>query len=490
MRAPDASILPRLVRERLAWLAEEPVWLVGGAVRDYFLERGTLDLDFAVAGEARRLARRVADRLGARYYDLDPERDTGRVVLLDDRRRYLDFASLRAPTLEKDLRARDFTINAMAVPLGEPGCLIDPTHGLQDLKDRRLRACSPSAVADDPVRALRAVRFAADLRLQIEPGTLRQVRGAASLLAEVSAERLRDEWFRVLGLPRPAEPLRVLQHLGLLAPVCPELPPLVGLPLPPPHAFDAWNHTLAVVEHLARLFSVLGPEHDPEGAAELVLAQVTLRLGRFRQPLTRHLESELSAGRTVRQLLLFAALYHKAGLPEGHSAVAERSAALVRQRARALRLSNEEAERLETVVRYQARPLAAEPALSARWVHRYFRETGSAGVDLALFSLAEFLGTYVPPVNQDAWELRVEATRRLLGAYFEAYDQIVSPPPLVRGDDLMASLGLAPGPTIGQLLDLIAEAQAAGEVFTAEQALDLARRALARGNGREGGEAD
>lgn len=497
--------LPRPVAELLDQLRQStPAWLVGGAVRDAFLDRETLDLDFVVDGDALGLARRVADGLGGSFYPLDPVRGTGRVILIeaDGRRRTLDFSRLRGPDINADLMARDFSLNAMAVALDAPDHLVDPAGGLRDLKHRSLRACGPHAVSDDPVRALRAVRLAADMDLRLEPATRRQVVAAAGMLASLSPERVRDELLRLLDLPRPVRPLRALEALGLLDRVFPELAGLKGLEQPPPHALDVWGHTLAVVDRLGDLLTVLGDEHDAEAASDLILGEAVFRLGRFRRGLNARLETSLSQGRRVRQLLFFSALYHDVGKAStvtteagrirfiGHEAV---SASLAVQRATALRLSGDEIECIRRTVLHHLRPALLEEAVpvSPRAVYRFFRDAGDAGVDVVLVSLADFLGTHALPAPQQAWKTRLDVARILLESRFEGPPERLAPIPLVRGGELAESLGIPPGPEIGRLLEQIREAQAAGEVRTSEEAIELARRLRtnheAAGGTNEGG---
>ena len=157
----------------------QPAYLVGGAVRDRILGRDYHDLDFVMEGETQGLARRVADALGGAFYVLDYERDTSRVVLNrpGESRLLLDFASLRGADLVTDLRARDFSINAMAMQLGSEESLIDPCGGLEDLRQKRVRACGPTSLSDDPVRILRGIRLAVGLGYRIEPETLESAAG-------------------------------------------------------------------------------------------------------------------------------------------------------------------------------------------------------------------------------------------------------------------------------------------------------------------------
>ena len=158
-----------LIRKVAAYATDnQPVYLVGGSVRDRILGRDCHDLDFVLPGETRRLAKQVADDLHAAFYVLDEERDTTRVVMIEgEERMVLDFASLRAETLDGDLRARDFSMNAIAEDIRRPGVLIDPCGGLQDLKERRIRACSQNSLSHDPARVLRLARMAMGFGFQI-----------------------------------------------------------------------------------------------------------------------------------------------------------------------------------------------------------------------------------------------------------------------------------------------------------------------------------
>ncbi len=485
----NRPLLPPLVAEVLAHLPDAPrLWLVGGAVRDQILGRPILDLDFAVDGEARRLARRVAGHLSAAYYELDAERDTGRVLLPASRGgQSLDFARLRGGSIEADLAARDFSIDAMAISPDAPEVVLDPTGGLQDLRDRRLRLAGPTAIEADPLRALRAVRLATELNLTIDPQMLEHIRGAGSGLSRVSPERIRDEWMRVLKAERPGRPLRVLDHLGLLGVACPEIEPLRGLAQPSPHAFDGLTHTLAVLDRLADLLAVLGPDSDEHRPADLTLGEASLRLGRFRDGLEGYLRHELAPGRSRRQLLFMAALLHDVGKPFtgqrgpggrtrfiGHEA---HGAQLAADRGRALRLSNDEIEFLVSAVEHHMRPemLQSASSVTRRAAYRFFQDAGPAGIGIVLLSLADLLGKYAASPPQAEWAGRVAVARGLLLAFFEEHAQIIEPPKLISGEEVMQALGLQPGPIVGRLLEALREAQAEGGVGTRDEALAFVR---------------
>lgn len=475
-----------------ARLRATPVYLVGGAVRDFFLRSPSHDLDFTMPRQAVRAARRVADALDAGFFLLDPERGTARVVLESEggHHTFLDFARFRAPTLEADLRDRDLTINALAVDIRHPNRLHDPLHGLQDLRNKVLRACHARAFQDDPVRVLRTVRLATRLRFRILPETQRAMREAAPLLNRISAERCRDELFHLLEGPRPSAAIRALDVLGALPHVLPELPALQGVTQSPPHVHDVWDHTLATLDRLDQVLHVLAPEYDEEAGAELSLGLISLRLGRYRQQIAAHMQAALHPYRPHRALLRFAALYHDVGKPQTRSVdVSGRirffhhdsiGAQMVAHRARALRLSNEEIQRLKTIIQHHLRPhhLAKQPPPSRRAVYRFFRDTSAAGVDVCLLALADELAIAEHTLHPDTWERYVQTVRTLLEAWWEHPEEQVTPPPLVSGRDLIHHLGLEPGPQLGALLEAIREAQALGTVRTREQALAFARQYL------------
>jgi hypothetical protein len=191
-------------------LAGEDAWIVGGAVRDELLGRDVLDLDI-VFGEPERAARAYAKRTGGAVFPLSAEHGGWRVALDDGRT--TDFTPLRGGSIEADLATRDFTINAIAIPLegGEP---IDPLGGRDDLGRRILRAVSPGVFEADPLRLLRAVRLEEELCLGLDPETERLVREHAPLAGRPAGERILDELLR-LG-PGGYERLAAL---GLLEPL-------------------------------------------------------------------------------------------------------------------------------------------------------------------------------------------------------------------------------------------------------------------------------
>jgi tRNA nucleotidyltransferase/poly(A) polymerase len=485
---------PLLKAVRAALPADQPLYLVGGAVRDALLGVATHDLDFAVPAGALKLARELANKLPGAFFPLDEQNDTARIVLRnpDGTRDSLDFAGFRGPDLESDLRGRDFTVNALAIDLrtGQP---IDVLGGLQDLRAKRLRACSETSFSDDPVRILRAVRQAAAFGFTIQPETRSLMKAAVPLLEKVSPERQRDELFKMLAGPKPDASIRALELLGVLPVLLPELPALKGVDQPTPHVHDVWTHTLAVLRHLEGLLSVLAPEYDEEKAnADLLNGLLVLRLGRYRQQISAQLGATLNLDRSARALLFFAALYHDVSKPQAKSADEngrirflghdEQGANVALRRGMALHLSNDELDRLKLTVRHHmrihfhtSRKAGEGKDPSRKAIYRFFRDTGPAGVDLILLALADLRATYDHQLTQENWAACLDVCRTFLEAWYEKPEEIIAPPQLVNGDDLIKELNMKPGREIGQLLEIIKEEQVTTHISTREEALAFAR---------------
>lgn len=474
--------------------ANPPIYLVGGAVRNKLTDRDYPDLDFALPGKAIPTARKAADELDGAFYILDKERDFGRAIIpdADGELLTLDFSPFQGRTLDDDLKSRDFTINAIAVDINHLSELLDPLGGASDLYTKKLRVCSPDSISKDPIRILRGIRFSLSWDLRIEPDTKEHMRAAVDLLPLISAERIRDELFNLLDCPKPAVAIRILDHFDALKYLLPELVMLQGLQQSPPHTYDVWDHTLEAVAQLNKIIEALKPNFNLESSASLHMGVISHRLGRYREQLTAHLKTQLVRSRTLKALILFSALYHDIGKPatkeidrDGNITFRrheETGSELVGKRGQNLQLSNTELKRMGTIITNHMRPLwlANTGKLpSRRATFRFFRDTGPAGVDICLLSLADTLATYGPTLPPDTWTHQVEVIRTLLEGWWEKKEEIITPPPVLNGNDLINELGLKPGPKIGQILRSIQEAQATGNVLNRRQALEFAEQLLA-----------
>lgn len=488
--------LPVTAREAVAFVRVHGpgAHLVGGVVRDWLLGRATHDLDLVIPRDALRLARALADHLDASFYPVDSDRDVGRVVVRREcETLVIDIAAYRGDTLEADLLGRDFSVNALAVPVDRlaAGAVVDVADGVRDLAQRLVRAVSEQAFEDDPARLIRAVRLAGELSFRIAARTKEQIRRQAGRLALVSGERAHDELCRILALPEAAPSLRLMDSLRLLSVLLPELDPLRGLSQPPPHAYDVFEHSFKSAEALDRLIELTGRRFAGGRALEGWACPLS-GLREVAPPLSAYLGETLAAGETRLALTRVAALLHDIGKQGTRSEVGggarfpdhpELGARMTGQALSRLRFSRAGVEAVCTVVRRHMwlLPLARAPAISRRAVYRYFRAMGEDGPAGVLVFLADWLATSEEPYA--GWGSAADVSVRLLRAYF-LEQEVVAPPPVVSGGELMAELGVKEGPAVGRLLEAVREAQAAGRVASREDALALARRLLAGAGGR------
>ena len=468
--------LPAPARAVLAALAAaldpaREAWLVGGAVRDVLRGRPVAELDVAVPAGAIALARVLADRLDAPFVLLDEARGAARVMAACP----LDVTDWRAPDLAGDLRARDFTVNALAVglrPLLRDGRapVEDVTGGLADLAARAVRLCAPRALDDDPVRVLRAVGLGLDAGWRVDPAVAEAARRAGPRLGDVAAERVRAALAGILGSAAAGRGLRLLDAWGVTDVLLPEGAAMRATAQPAPHHFDVWEHSLRAVE----------------AADELVGAPE--RLAPWGSELAAHLAEPVGDGLARDGLLRLAAWLHDIAKPEtrtetdgqvrfiGHDVVGAERAAAVAAR---LRLSGRVTAILERLVRQHLRcmHLGQAGVITARARHRFFRDLGEDARDLLLLSLADAAAVSGASPLALWTGSGAEVVRELMRGLPEA-EAAAQAPPLLRGEDVMAAFGLAPGPEVGRLLAAAREAQAVGLVADRAAALGYLGRVV------------
>ncbi len=469
----------------LTRLLPGPAWLVGGTPRDLLLDAPLRDLDLAVA-DAEAAARAVADGLAGHLVTLDAGRHIYRVALDGAAVRYVDIAQLRGD-LDADLRERDFTLDAMAAPLQPPFdalSLVDPLGGARDAGARLLRAASTRIFQDDPLRLLRAVRLAVEFDLSIEQDTEALARENAALAARPSPDRQRDEIARIFASERAAAGVRLLDRLGLLDPVLPEVATGRGVEQPKEHHYPVLEHN---VETVRALDVFLSPRPLADAGDEALRLMLWTALPAAERVQT-NLAEELVEGRSRRTLLKLAGLLHDIAKPQtkapdpsgrirffGHPELGARmTAALLRR----LRFAEREVAYVCLLVDEHLRPLQlAAPGQSPtpRALFRFFRDLAEAAEGVLLLSLADHVAARGPELEMKEWQWHLGYTGYLLHERY-TNQTVVRPVRLLTGDDLMAALGIGPGPEVGRLLAALEEAQAAGEVSDRSQALAFVRR--------------
>jgi len=466
------------------------VFLVGGFLRDYLIKRPCFDLDFAVERNGIKIAKQFAKEIKGAFVLLDEERGCARVVrqiskadLARSRHTMktdggpkkdivtFDFADFRAKTLKDDLSHRDFTINTLTVDIKDlnsrteiSDVLLDYKRACKDIKEKRIKMTSVKSFKEDPLRVLRAFSLRATLGFKVEQKTLTQIKKDRSLLRDVSYERIREEFFKVLSSDRASQVLKEMDKAGILKIIMPQIEVMHNVKQGTYHHLDVWPHSLETVVQLEKIFKRFEKDSN----------------------ICEYLNEELAGTHRRSALIKLAALLHDIGKPDskrkeqkrtifhGHERIGR---GISRSIAKMMKLSTKERHALEDMVLWHLRPgyLSNFKRASDRAVFRFFRDAKDEAVSIVLLSLADQKSTRGPLTTERDQRHHEKVCMNLLKRYFDKKAE----KPFVRiisGDDLIKRIRLKPSPIFKKILSEIEEKQATGKIKTKSQALALARK--------------
>jgi putative nucleotidyltransferase with HDIG domain len=465
---------PAVAVAREALAGREDAWIVGGAVRDAILGRDVVDVDVAVGGDEKAVARAIAKAAGGPAFELSAEFGTWR-ALAADRSWHADVSGLRGDSIGADLAERDFTANAIAVALTDPaGEPEDPFGGRADIEARRLRTVSDRSFRADPLRLLRAARLGAELGFELDRETVALARESADRAGEPAGERQLAELRQLIAGPDPLRGLTLLDEVGATAGVLPELEALRGVGQNLNHHLDVHGHTLEVLENLLTV----------EGDLDRFAGDAA---GDVRALLDEPLADELTRGGALR----FGAVLHDTGKPMtrqehgggmvsfiGHD---REGATIVRAACARLKTSRALARHLEALTLHHLHLgfMTRERPLPRRRLFDYLRLTDPVGADVTLLTVADRLAARGggPTASPEMIEAHLELAREVLPEAI-AWHRDGPPRSPIAGDELAAALGIEPGPQLGKVLTEVEAGVFTGEVKTADDAVRVARAAL------------
>lgn len=444
----DASIKANLSDiDRIARELESSLYLVGGTIRDHLIGRPCTDYDFT-SSQAPEIARAWAKKVQRTLVALDetPGRETYRVVLHSGL--LFDFTTLQGDSIEDDLSRRDFTINAMAVPLAdfidEKPNFINPLNGKDDLNNKIIRVVSDRAFEEDPLRLLRAFRFASTLRFEIEPQTLDQIKTQKIKLNQVARERIAYELLILLGAPQSQ--IDLMEQTGLLDVLFPGIAKLKTNPGTQP-GVTLWDNTRNIFVELEGI--LIKPEHFLEPHAQWIKGYISknnhyalLKWSALIRPLTAN-----PAFDTTEYLKEF-------------------------------RLSNSAIQFVYRTLKFSEIVLSETHSAGGGFkkdstIYQFIHRSGNELISSLLSAFAVRLG------NQEDIKYFIPLINRILDFYIEKYQPAQSRPALLTGDVLISKFQMTPSPRFRSILEKVEEARVLGIIQTSEEAEQLAKELIA-----------
>ncbi len=472
MRSLWLERLSPTLKETLSKLAvQTEVYLSGGTIRDLLLERPFRDLDLVLPKEALIWAEFLAREIKGKAIVLHQEEGVVRVT--SPKGLVIDFSEFRggAKDISQDLRLRDFTVNALAVPLKEALLkpifsweIIDPTGGRQDLARRLIRVIAKENFEADPLRLLRAYRLMAELDFVLEERTRSYVAELKTSLLKAAAERIATELRLLFETHRAGRAVSLMDEDGLLGVIFPELEACRGVEQPSFHHLDVLGHSLLALEMADQVLkdpSVFFGEAEGENPFD---------------PVVRDAERA--------SIVRLAALFHDIGKPVTfkirdritfyeHDRV---GAELFEAIGKRLRFPKKFTQMVSLLIRQHMRPFhLLKEFLAGRLTPRAIRRLIKACPDyvsLFLVAMADSLASAGP-------DKEAEVERHLASLFWEVhrfYQETMAPMSqerLVTGRDLIDLFGLEPGPLFRELLEAVEEARVEGRVKNRKEALDF-----------------
>ncbi len=467
----------KTILELLANSASE-CYLVGGFIRDHFIGcSNAADIDLAVTDDGFDIARSINRKWPeiSSFAPLDPVNGCGRLILRDEHGTIVDISRLKGSNIEEDIRNRDFTINAIAIRLADylkNGLthLIDPLDGSSDIGARIVRACSTNAFTDDPLRILRAFRFAAQLDFKIETNTQNLLRKSVGGLDNISGERIRDELHHILTTCKAWETLERMDTAGIITRLFPGLSLTKGCEQNRYHSMDVWNHSLSSVRELERLLE----------CPEFVF-------GTSSSEVRKYTDSEISSGRSRLWLIKLVCLFHDCGKPftknvgsdgaihfYGHEKI---SVQLFQDMTLRLKLSKRETELASRLIGGHMRLSSLTTAApSRRFLYRLSERFGEDIIGLLLVFLADLKASCGPARSGEETLMGINGAKETLDYCLEVPQQPISP--FLNGSDLKNIFNIPEGPLIGKILGGLKEKQVLGHISSREQAINETARLL------------
>ena len=462
-------------------------YLVGGFIRDTLVKLPPKDIDMVIIGDKEDILPEILCATGITSVFNDTKNNITKLTLdnsLNNTGIHELDIKFTNEHIEENLSYRDFTFNAIGVNLSDYANefstenLIDPYCGLTDIKTKNIRYVSSSVFVDNPIRLLRAIRFASTLEFSIDPETAMQIRKDSHLIETSPSELVGAELLEILSHNNAKTYIEISDRLSLLPHIIPELNLTKGVSQPKEHYWDVWQHNLHCLEHSEKLMQ--GHQNSP-----------IYSMSPWTKDIEDHFNSLVSSSHTRGTHLKLASLLHdiakpntktldKSGrtrFPDHENIGSEMAIRILKE----LKMETSTIDYVSTLITHHLRPHHMQQGVTAptgKAVYRYFNALKNEGLDVLFLHMADYLSAKGPQLTISDWSTRAKMMSHVIDTHSEQVSEVSKTPTLVNGNDLMTELNIAPGPILGRLLSGINEQHALGNIHNSTEAINHARKTL------------
>ena len=441
---------------------DNQIFLVGGAVRDYYMGLESTDRDIIVMDEdAREFALKLKDLFDATFVPLDEENKIYRLVL-PDKINYIDVTNPAGNSIEKDLMRRDLTINAIAVNI-KTGDVIDISGGVTDIKNKCINYVNELNFVDDPLRLLRVYRFQALYGFQLAPETINAVCKYSDLIHKPAVERINYEILKLFSGQYAHIALENMNKTWLLEEIFPFVKELKQVPPNAHHHLDLFHHSIETVKQIQNLYnesSDVIKEHlnriDFGGFSRLA----HLKLAGFMHDIGKFSTWTIEEGK------------HR--FIKHDDVGAKMSVKILKD----LHFSNKQIDYISSMIKYHIYPshVMTSPQITEKIMMRYVRKMDINSIDAIILAQADRLSARGPEITDEIVERNITSLNMLLRFYLEARETLKPLPKLLDGNDVMKILNIKPSKKLGEIMEALHEAQISGDVMTRDHAVEFVKK--------------
>lgn len=442
--------------------ADHEIYLVGGVVRDFFMNKENHDKDIIICDtEAKKFAKEFANKNNCAFVPLDEINNIYRVVF-PDKINYIDITNPINNSLEEDLKRRDLTINSIAYNI-KTGEIIDITGGKNDIEKGIVRAISEENIIDDPLRILRAFRFASTLGFNIDNSTIDIIKRHTDKILSPAIERINVELLKLFGGKYTHKIILEMDKLGIIDILFPIMIDEKKVPPNTHHHLPLFHHSVETVKQIQLFYENENPE------------------------VKEHLNKIDFGGDTRLAHLKLAGFLHDIGKfstwiiePDGrHRFIRhdELGAEIAKGILKENKFSKKQIEYISFIIRNHIYPssVISAPNITDKIYMRYVRKTEENALDLIIIAKADRMSAQGPDVTKEMTETNIKGLNKLEDFYLKIKPTLKPIPKLLSGEEIMELLNIKPSKTLGEIISALHNAQMEEIVLTKEDAISFVK---------------